>query len=77
MAEAVRTTAANDDLRGIALQIGVDSGRPAAAERIIDDLIDCCNRLATMASHARLGTRAPCLGEGIRLFSHRRWVIIF
>jgi plasmid stabilization system protein ParE len=77
MAAALRTTAANDDLRGIALQNGVESGRPAAAERIIDELINCCDRLADMASHARLGTRAPQLGEGVRLFSCRRWVIIF
>jgi len=77
MATAFRTTAANDDLCGMALQIGVESGRPAAAERVIDELIDCCDRLAALAPHAKLGTRIPQLGEEVRLFSHKRWVVIF
>jgi plasmid stabilization system protein ParE len=74
---AIRTAAANEDLRGIAFQIGVESGRPFVAEKIIDELIDCCERLAALASMAQMGTLASRLGAGIRLFTHKRWVIVF
>lgn len=75
--QAVRTIAANDDLRGIARQIGNDSGRPILAERIIDEIIDCCDYLAELSTKSKLGTAKPRLGAGVRLFSHKRWVIIF
>ena len=74
---AIRTAAANDDLRSIALQIGVESGRPATAERIIDEIVDCCDRLSDLAPMSKLGTPAPQIGADIRLFSHKRWVVIF
>jgi plasmid stabilization system protein ParE len=74
---AIRTAAANDDLRSIAIQIGVESGWPAAAERIIDALVDCCDRLSDLASMSKLGTPAPHIGAEVRLFSHKRWVVIF
>jgi plasmid stabilization system protein ParE len=77
MAVAYRTQAANDDLLGIAHQIGVESGRPIVADRIIDELVDRCDRLAELAHLSRFGTAVPELGNGVRLLSHRRWVIIF
>jgi plasmid stabilization system protein ParE len=77
MAVAYRTESADDDLRNIAFHIGVESGRPLTAERIVDELIDCCDQLAELSPVSRIGTTAPELGRGIRLFSHRRWVIIF
>jgi plasmid stabilization system protein ParE len=77
MVPATRTAAANDDPRGIALQIGVESGRPVLADKIIDELNDCCDRLVSLAPMARIGTAAPQLGADVRLFSHRRWVVIF
>lgn len=77
MPAAIRTSAADADLRNIAYQIGVESGRPAAAERIVDELIGRCDQLAATSSASQVGTAAPELGEGIRLISHRRWVIIF
>jgi plasmid stabilization system protein ParE len=55
----------------------VESGRPQTAERVVDELIDCCNRLAELHPMAQLGTAAPELGLGVRLFSHQRWVILF
>jgi plasmid stabilization system protein ParE len=77
MSRAVRTVAANDDLRSIAIQIGVASGRPTVADQIIDELIDCCDRLAELASLSKLRTSAPRLGVDVRLFTHKRWVIIY
>jgi plasmid stabilization system protein ParE len=77
MPVAHRTEIADNDLRNIAYQIGVESGRPLTAERIVDELIDCCDQLAALSAISRLGTSASELGPGIRLFTHRRWVIIF
>ena len=77
MATAYRTAAADNDLFNIAYHIGVESGRPATVDRIVDELIDCCDRLAETSSMSRTGTTAERIGPGIRLFHHRRWVIIF
>ena len=77
MTVAHRTETADNDLRNIAYQIGVESGRPLTADKIIDDLIDCCDQLAELSHVSQIGTAATELGRGIRLFTHRRWVIIF
>jgi plasmid stabilization system protein ParE len=77
MAAAYRTESADQDLRNIAYQIGVESGRPLTAEKMVDELIECCNLLAELSPLSQLGTAAPEIGLGIRLFSHRRWVIMF
>jgi plasmid stabilization system protein ParE len=77
MAVAYRTKSADDDVRNIACQIGIESNRPLTANRIIDELLDCCDRLAELSRVSQVGTAAPELGRGIRLFSHRRWVIVF
>ena len=65
------------DLVEIAYQIGVESGRPLAADRIVDELVDCCEHLAKFSPQSQLGSAAAELGPGIRLFHHLRWVIIF
>jgi len=77
MPQAYRTEAADSDLRNIAFQIGVESARPQIADKVIDDLIDCCEQLAAQSPLSRLGTAASELGHEVRLFSHQRWVIIF
>jgi plasmid stabilization system protein ParE len=74
---AQRTELANEDLRAIALQIGLESGRVVTGARIIDELIDCCDRIAALPVGMVLGSAAPELGTGVRLFHHRRWVLIF
>lgn len=73
----LRTAAADSDLNEIAIRIGVESGRPIAADRLVDEIIDCCEDLAARSNVASIGTAAPELGTGVRLLSHRRWVIIF
>jgi plasmid stabilization system protein ParE len=77
MSVAQRTDAADADLRGIAFQIGVESGRPLTADKIIDEIAGCCDRIAESSSISQLGTIASELGPGVRLFSYRRWVIVF
>ena len=74
---ARRTESAENDLLEIAYQIAVVDGRLETAERLIDELIDQANSLAQTSGIAEMGTAASELGERIRLFSHRRWVIIF
>jgi hypothetical protein len=70
MPVAYRTEIADNDLRDIAYQIGVESGRPVIADKVVDELIDCCDHLAALSPHSQLGTIAPELGRGVRLFSH-------
>jgi hypothetical protein len=54
MPVAHRTDAANRDLGDIAFQIGIESGRPLVADRVIDELIDCCDQLAALTlNHER------------------------
>jgi plasmid stabilization system protein ParE len=77
MPRAYRTDAAEEDLRNIAYEIGVRNGRPNTADRVVDELIDCCDQLADLSSLSQIGTSSPELGAGVRLFSHRRWVVIF
>ncbi len=75
MPVAYRTETADNDLRNIAYQVGIESGRPLTAEKVVDELIDCCDQLAELSPTSQLGTAAPELGRGVRLFSQRRWVI--
>ncbi len=77
MAVVYRTPAADADLRNIAYAIGVESGRPLTAEKNVRELVACMERLAQLSSTAKLGSREPSLGHGVRLFTHKRWVIIF
>lgn len=74
---AVRSESAEADLREIAYQVAVMDGRIETAERLIEELIDQAENLASTSEVAEMGTIAPELGEGIRLFSYKRWVIIF
>ena len=77
MPTARRTEAAERDLRNIAFQIAVDDRRPHTADRIIDELIGQAETLARLSTTAQLGTAAPEIGDGIRLFPYKRWVIVF
>lgn len=77
MAVARRTEAAEHDLKTIAFQIALADRRPATADRIVDELVEQCEMLAERSTVAILGTPAREIGEGIRLFTHKRWVILF
>lgn len=77
MTKAKRTEAAERDLEDIAFQIAVVDNRPDVAEKILRELVAESDRLASLASRAILGTATPELGEGVRLFPHKRWVIVF
>lgn len=77
MAIALCTAAAERDIEEIGYQIAVRGGRPATARKILSQLIVQCNKLAELASSAQLGTAAPEIGEGVRLFPFKRWMILF
>lgn len=74
MPQAIRTQAAQQDLDEIAWYIAVQESRPRVAYQVIDEIIAKCELLA---SNPSLGTAKPLLGDNYRIFSHKRWVIIF
>jgi plasmid stabilization system protein ParE len=77
MRKARRTAAADGDFEDIAFQIAVSDERPSVARRILVELSERCDKLAELAPIAREGTAAARLGDGVRLLSFKRWVIIF
>jgi plasmid stabilization system protein ParE len=77
MARARRTAAAERDFENIAYQIAVVSGRPATAERILCELQTRCDEISARTGFSIEGTAAPQIGDGVRLVSHQRWVILF
>jgi plasmid stabilization system protein ParE len=77
MPTARRTEAAECDLQNIAFQIAFAERRPLAADHIIDELTAQAERLAELSTNTIMGTSAPEIGTGIRLFAYKRWVIIF
>jgi len=74
---ARRSAAAEHDLQTIAYHVAFIDRNPLAADQIIDDLIGAAERLAELSTVSIMGTAAPELGNGIRLFHCQRWVIIF
>jgi plasmid stabilization system protein ParE len=77
MPSARRSEAAERDLRDIAYRIACQEQRPLTADRIIDELVGQAEKLAELSANTTLGTPAPELGDGVRLFAHKRWVIVF
>ncbi len=74
---ARRTNAAESDLEEIAFYIGVAEHSPATADRIIDELIDKCDEIARLSESTKLGATSPEIGNEVRLFPFKRWVILF
>jgi plasmid stabilization system protein ParE len=69
--------AAERDLQDIAFHIAFRDGHPVTADRIVDELIAQAEKLAQLSTTTVLGTAAPEIGGGVRLFSYKRWVILF
>lgn len=77
MPSARRSEAAERDLQDIAFRIAFEEQRPLTSDRIVDELIGQAEELADLSTSTILGTAAPELGDGVRLFAYKRWVIIF
>jgi plasmid stabilization system protein ParE len=74
---ARRTEAAERDLREIAFQIAFVDSRPATADRVIDELIEQAETLARLFGTSVTGTACSEIGDAVRAFSHKRWIILF
>ena len=78
MAKALWTPEAREDLRAIALYIGRKDRRPATAAKIAREIKAKCDEYATIfATGSVIGTHRPELGENHRVFTHKRWVVVF
>lgn len=77
MPTARRSEAAERDLRDIAYHVAFRDRRPLTADRIIDELIAQAEKIAELSATTVMGTAAPEIGGGVRLFSCKRWVIFF
>ena len=74
MPRVVRTPSAARDLDEIFDYIAIQGGRPATAERLIRDLAEKCQRYAAQPG---MGTARPDLSEDFRVFSHKRYVVVY
>jgi plasmid stabilization system protein ParE len=77
MPSARRSESAERDLQDIAFHVAFTERRPLTADRIIDELIAQAEKLAQLSTTTVLGTAAPEIGDGVRLFPYKRWVIMF
>jgi len=77
MPTARRSESAERDLQDIAYHIALKEGRPLTADRIIDELIGQAEEIARLSENTIMGTAAPEIGDGVRLYSCKRWVILF
>jgi toxin ParE1/3/4 len=74
MAHASWLSAAERDLDEILAYIAVGQGRPLIAEQIAHQVREKCDLLANAPM---LGEARPELGPELRLFSYRRWAIVY
>lgn len=74
MPRARWTSLAELDLEEILYYIAVEAKRPLVAEKIGEQIRSCCERLARSP---HLGEVRADLGERLRTFSFKRWVVVY
>ncbi len=74
MTTANWTPEAETDLEDIVYFLGVERDRRDTARKIAQEFRDKCDLHATQP---HLGTARPDLGDQCRVFSHKRWVVVF
>jgi toxin ParE1/3/4 len=78
MATLIWSASARDDVDRIYQYIGEHERRPAAADKFVKKLVaDGESYAASFSAGSVLGTARPGFGESYRIFSHKRWVIVF
>lgn len=78
MVRAKWTSPAREDLKEIGRYIGRHERRPSIAAKILREITAKCDEYAKVfADGSVIGSDAEELGEGCRIFSHKRWVIVF
>jgi toxin ParE1/3/4 len=74
MKQAIYALEAEKDLLDIAFYVGVKDNRPEVAERLTRSLLAKCD---LYAENPGLGMARPDLGESVRVFPFKRWVVIY
>jgi plasmid stabilization system protein ParE len=78
MAHAIWSPAAEADLAGVYEWIVHRDGRRAAARAIVREVKEKCERYGSVfAAGSVIGESRPDLGESCRIFTHKRWVVVF
>jgi toxin ParE1/3/4 len=78
MTHAAWTEPAKAELRDIYLWIARRDGRRHTAKKIVRELRQTCDEYAAVfAAGSVIGTARPDLGEFYRVFTHKRWVVVF
>ena len=78
MDSATWTPAAEIDVEDIYAHIAHHDGRRRTAKRVVQRIRTTADDLAiAFAAGSVLGTAQSNLGESHRIFSHKRWVIVF
>lgn len=62
------------ELEEILYYIAFEAGRPGVAEKLNRQIQELADRLA---QYPALGEARPELGRGLRVFSFKRWVIVY
>jgi plasmid stabilization system protein ParE len=77
MAKAKWTSVAREDLKEVGRYIGRHEGRPSVAAKIVREIHAKCDDYSeAFAAGSVIGSDASELGEGCRIISHLRWVIV-
>jgi toxin ParE1/3/4 len=78
MSHAEWTAPAEQDVEDIYGWIAVRDGRLQTAKAILRSIRESCDECAKLfASGSAIGTSREDLGDGYRLLTHQRWVIVF
>ncbi len=69
---------AEDDLDQLYYYIAHREQRPATADRLLHELVAAMQRYAdAFSAGSQIGVSRHELGEGYRVFTHKRWVVVF
>ena len=78
MAKAKWTLPGRKDLKEIGRYVGSKEHRPSIASEILREIKAKCDEYSqAFARGSVLGSDASSLGERCRVFSYKRWVIVF
>jgi toxin ParE1/3/4 len=78
MSTATWTPTSETDLEDIYAHIAFVHGRRQTAKNILREIREECDKYASaIASGFIIGTARPDLGESYRVFTHKRWVVVF
>lgn len=74
MAEIIWTPAAREDLKQMSVYLAVEKKLPHLADQLVDEIVAKCERYA---GQPEMGTLCSELASGVRLFSHKRYVVFY